>query len=339
MQKYFREALTAYKQFRKTQNELNEGFETAANSGHFNRSYLNELRDTNTERIDQMRKTTEARFSTIREDLERTISARNELSGTSISESLLNLLNSPISLTPADYTRLAKVYTTPTNSRMLHDHAQSHGYVLENYISVEDSMKQFDTLTNRLKKSMWTNKGEIPFYSDLQSAEEDGGRLCSNAMTKTYDCYKQPTTLEEAVVHDLQTAAKNADNVPKEYEQAFLKGFTGIESAESKDEDILSESEKLDAQIHSLIHGNGGEITPEDVVFVRSDANYLKIRQENPISSKDIPYIQNAISYAQAAKQDAIDGGRSVQEANEAALKAYQAGLSATKTTVEVAAR
>jgi hypothetical protein len=276
MQKYYRETLKLYKDFKGLEARLNKNFDEAKSSHNYSKQYLHNLAAENQTKIDREKKAIERRFSKVREELVNDLESRYDLETNYISPKLINLLNSGISFEPHEYSRLAERHKgNLAESRLLHDSAKKAGFSLENFISFENAMKKFDTHIDRLKKSMWAHKGSLPFYPTVEAAEMGGGQLCAEAMERSFSCYLTPHTLEEHIAHDTQEAFKkdlaNADD------DAFLLGFTGQKPEEPTPAGMLTEEELADATLRSRLQGRGGEITDDDVSFIRFDEDYQKI--------------------------------------------------------------
>jgi hypothetical protein len=89
---------------------------------------------------------------------------------------------------------------------------------------------------------------------------------------------------------------------------------------------ILSDSEKLDAQIFSLIHGNGGELIDAAVAYVQSQA-YQQARTE--LTTKEFNNLRNIANAAIAEKNHSLQKGNTEEAANAAAMELCKRFLSA----------
>jgi hypothetical protein len=254
------------------------------------------------------------------------LNIRDNLSGLSLSDHLVRLLNSPIKLNERDFQKLAeRNKDNLTASRALHDAALDRGYVLENYIPVDTALEKMDILIDRAKKSMW-DFDAIPYYTTADEAATDAGALYAQATKRTFECYRQPKNLEEMISRDAQKVLAERDNVSTEQGAAFLEGF----GAPVKDDDgnILTESEQLDAAIHSLFNGRGGQISQADINYIRSDSDYMELREKNPINDSDLSRMRDAVSSAIHERAAALSRGQDVDAANACALDAYTAVMS-----------
>jgi vacuolar-type H+-ATPase subunit H len=156
MQTYFKELTRVFKDFKRAENKLNADFQSAKESGRYNKQYLRELSAENQQKLSSLRKSANARFDAIRADLEKELNATNSINGGFLSDALVKLLTSPIRLTADEYTELAKRHAdSATNSRLLRDSAAAHGLTLENYNSTVDILATFDIAVERLQKSMF----------------------------------------------------------------------------------------------------------------------------------------------------------------------------------------
>jgi hypothetical protein len=270
MQKYFKEAVSAYKTFKAEETKLNSEFTDAKTSGNFSKQYLQQMAAENRQKISNLRKSSYERFDLIRSDLERELAATNTLNGSHIEDGLNKLLNSQITLTPEEFSSLAVKYKNSTvNSRLLRDAAKKSGYTLENYVSSEDVLNAFDTATERLKKSMFLNDGSLPFYASLPEAESATGALCGKALTRSFECYPTPNGLAETLQREAAVHAAEVDKIAESHADAFLTGFTG-HAPERDILSVLSPEEKERAVAHARADGRE-EVTQADVTFVRDN--------------------------------------------------------------------
>jgi hypothetical protein len=325
-QKYFKEALHVYSQFLSYKKDLNEKYSEAERSGNYNRGYLDRLKSENADKMARYEQTTQNRLQEIRNDYTRELDARDYLSGLGLPDHLLKVLNSPIVLTPRDYSRLAqRNKDSNTALRCLRDHASKNGFTLECYHSTDEKLEKFDMLVDRLQKSMWDYES-IPYYTTADEAREDGGKLAAEATKLSFDCYVTPRTLEEMISRDTQKVLAERDNVSAAQGAAFLEGFGA--PVKDKDGNILTESEQLDAMIHSLFNGRGGEISPADINYIRTDSDYQSLREQNPINDSDLSRMRDAVSSAIHERSRALTRGQDVDAANACALDAYTAVMS-----------
>jgi hypothetical protein len=272
--------------------------------------------------------TTTNRLEQIRAEYAKETDLKDYLSGMSLPDHLLRILNSPIQLNERDYTALARKFAdNNTASRALHDSAAAHGYTLDNYKSPQEKMAALDTLIDRTKKSMWETASGIPYYLDDDSAATDAGKLAAQASVLSYECFRTPKTLEEMVSHDSQKELAKRNQISDKQGAAFLEGF----GAPVKDDDgnILTESEKLDCQIHSLFSGRGGIVDDSDINYIRTDSDYMELREKNPINDSDLSRMKDAVSSAIHERAAALTRGQDTDAANACALDAYTAVMNA----------
>jgi hypothetical protein len=210
----------------------------------------------------------------------------------------------------------------------LHDSAAAHGFTLDNYKSPDEKLAALDTLIDRCKKSMWETANGIPYYLDDDSAATDAGKLAAQTSVLSYECFKTPHGLEEMISHDMQTELSKRTQISDAQGAAFVEGFTG---APVKDEngDILTESETLDATIHSLFDGRGGQISQADINYIRTDSDYMALREKNPINDSDLSRMRDAVSSAIHERAAALSRGQDVDAANACALDVFSAVVGA----------
>jgi hypothetical protein len=326
-QKYFKEALHVYSQFLSYKKDLNEKYSEAERSGNYNRGYLDRLKSENADKMAKYQNTTQNRMTEIRNDYMRELDARDYLSGLGLPDHLLKVLNSPIVLTPRDYSRLAqRNKDSNTALRCLRDHASKNGFTLECYHSTDEKLEKFDTLVDRLTKSMWDYES-IPYYTSADEAREDGGKLAAEATKLSFECYPTPKTLEEMISRDTQKVLADRNEPSADLGKAFLEGFGA--TVQDADGSILTEAEQLDASIHSLFDGRGGVVSPADVNYIRTDSDYQTLREQNPINDSDLSRMRDAVSSAIHERAAALSRGQSVDDANGCALDAYTAVMNA----------
>jgi hypothetical protein len=277
MEKYFRETLGLFKDFKRLEGNLNKEFEKAANSRNFSKQYLQNLATTNREKINKERKVIENRFSKVREELITDLENRYDFETSYISDKLIKLLQSGIELTPSEYTRLAEKHKDNiAESRILHDVAKKNGFVLDNYISFDETVAKFDTHLDRLKKSMWEYMGSLPFYPSVTDAEIGGGKLYGELLQKTFECYETPKDFAELLAHDIK-AEHDIEQQATADDRAFVTGFTGREPEQITPADLLTAEELEDAQTRSVLQGRNGIVDDSDVEFIRHSAEYQEI--------------------------------------------------------------
>jgi hypothetical protein len=324
---HFKEVLHIFKQYKSYKDGLDKDYNDAAASGNFNRGYLSRLKSENDAKMQKYEQTTTNRLEQIRAEYEKEVDLKDYLSGMSLPDHLLRVLNSPIQLTERDYVSLAKKFAdNNTASRALHDAAARDGFTLENYISPSEKMAAFDTLVDRCKKSMWETANGIPYYLDDDSAATDAGKLAAQASVLSYECFKTPTTLEQMIDHDVKKELEKRNQPTADLGKAFLEGF----GAPIKDEngDILTESEQLDCMIHSLFSGRGGIVDDSDINYIRSDSDYQSLREKNPINDSDLSRMRDAVNSAIHERAAALSRGQDEDAANACALDAYTAVMS-----------
>jgi hypothetical protein len=94
------------------------------------------------------------------------------------------------------------------------------------------------------------------------------------------------------------------------------------------DGSILTEAEQLDAAIHSLFDGRGGQISQADINYIRTDSDYMALREKNPINDSDLSRMRDAVSSAIHERSLALNRGQDTDAANACALDAYTAVMS-----------
>jgi hypothetical protein len=174
---------------------------------------------------------------------------------------------------------------------------------------------------------MWEYGNGIPYYLDDDSVATDAGKLAAQASVLSYECFKTPTTLEQMIDHDVKKELEKRNQPTADLGKAFLEGF----GAPVKDADgsILTESETLDAMIHSLFDGRGGVVSPADVNYIRTDSDYMALREKNPINDSDLSKMRDAVSSAIHERAAALSRGQDTDAANACALDAYTAVMNA----------
>jgi hypothetical protein len=326
---HFKEVVHIYKQYKSYQQGLDKDYNDAAASGNFNRGYLNKLKDENAAKMAKYQQTTTNRLDQIRAEYEKEINLKDYLSGMSLPDHLLRVLNSPIQMTERDYTALARKFAdNNTASRALHDHAAAHGFTLDNYKSPVEKMAALDCLIDRCKKSMWEYGNGIPYYLDDDSVATDAGKLAAQASVLSFECFRTPQGLEEMIEHDMQTELGKRNQISDAQGAAFVEGFTG-QPVKDEDGNILTEAEQLDAMIHSLFDGRGGVVSPADVNYIRTDSDYQTLREQNPINDSDLGRMRDAVSSAIHERSRALSRGQDTDAANACALDAFSAVMGA----------
>jgi hypothetical protein len=276
MEKYFKETLKLYKDFKGLENRLNKEYEDALESHNYSKQYLNTMKKNNVAKIDKERKTINDRFSLVKKELTKDLESRYDVETGFISEKLVKLLQSGIQLTPREYSRLGERHKSNlAESRLLHDVAKKNGFTLENFVPFEEVLKRFDTHIERLQKSMWESRGQIPFYTSIQEAELQSGVLCGETMKCSFECYKTPETLEQKIAHDIK--AERGKEIEELDEKSFVTGFTGKEPEESAADNILTTEEKEDAKLRSKMQGRNGVIDETDVEYIRHSTDYQEV--------------------------------------------------------------
>jgi hypothetical protein len=77
--------------------------------------------------------------------------------------------------------------------------------------------------------------------------------------------------------------------------------------------------------IHSLFNGRGGQISQADINYIRSDSDYMELREKNPINDSDLSRMRDAVSSAIHERAAALSRGQDVDAANACALDAFSA--------------
>jgi hypothetical protein len=88
----------------------------------------------------------------------------------------------------------------------------------------------------------------------------------------------------------------------------------------------MTETQKLDAQIFSLLNGNGGELTDAAIEYVQSQA-YQQARTE--LTTKEFNTLRNIANAAIAEKNHCLQKGNTADAANAAAMARCKSLLSA----------
>ena len=174
----------------------------------------------------------------------------------------------------------------------MHDFAEEKGYKLSNYIPYEDVVLNFDNYCKHISDSLSAKDGFTMPYLTLEDCEMAGGKYCKMSVVPKMEIEIIPETAEEELIRDIQ----KQNEIAVEKQVAFLTGLQGTEEEKenftkklkSKDlnmteeerlkanVDMLTSEEKADAEYLSIYNGNKGEITNEELEFLKS-TEYKKV--------------------------------------------------------------
>jgi hypothetical protein len=269
----FREIGTVYANYRAYQRKLNNQYKQKVDEGYTSPKGLQVIKRENTQKLQQERQRVTARLDKIRGEL---ISDLDYQYGKferscEVGYTRFNVLKTYIDNFKLSAREWEKVATDHRDnlflSRYIHDRAETNGYILNNYISYEDSVSEIDGLIDRIKSDLDVAD---PILSRFLCRDDNVLADCGATYGKltnheNIQCLPIANTLEQAILNE--NAKRNAIT-SVEQDKAFIEAFTGKPQPQPKAEDILTDSERETAQ--KLATANGRDTIDEtDVAKVR----------------------------------------------------------------------
>lgn len=288
----FYDVVKLFEEYMHIKKGLNAEYEKTKQMGMYSQKFLNDIFMANDSRLREEHSRISAGIEKIREKFLRELDKEFDLVAVKPDAGLQALVTSGIAPTREEFTHLAKKYNgNYVNSRLLHDFADKNGYVLRNIITREEAEQAFDNFVHGVNSSMYTQS--IPVYPDSGYAKIKADSYISKLENPALDCYEKPKTFEETIAQ--MATMENVDRKRADQEidgEAFLRGFCGMgkkvnpEQPKSEEErtledeiEALSTEEKTDALHMAVYHGHAGEITQQEIDFIKSD-DYKKLVEE-----------------------------------------------------------
>jgi hypothetical protein len=270
MEKIFREMTELYKGHFALKSKLDKEYSEAQASGDHSNKYLKNLSKTHGERMEKERKAINLRLMTLRQEFIEDLNARYSLETKYISDTLIKLLNCGIRLNEREFEQLAiRHKDNLAESRLLHDKAEDCGYILDNYNDYDTVLLKFDNFKMHISNDLLQSDALLRFFPTTESCEFYAGQILAESSNSSYECHKIPQSIEESILYDL--SKENKKNLKEADLEAFAEGFTGKRITEPTPEEILTESERAIAKEYSVYDGRKGEISKDDVSFVRNE--------------------------------------------------------------------
>lgn len=264
MEQFYRDAARLFRDYKQFCKQQHDDYEKQATSKMYSKGYLRNLQQENNQKRQQERSKIINRMSKIREEYNSALIEKYDLERGSVSSKLQCILTSGINLTESELLRLAEKHKNSLiDSRLLHDYAESKGYTLRNYITLEECLQNFDNLTHHIRNSMDENN-ILPMFVTPDDCEMAAGSYYSKCVKPEMEIFKTPETPEECILQDMADQKKVDSGID---DRAFVEGFTGKKQEKPSPGDELTTLEREIAENHSVYAGRGSEISQEDVEF------------------------------------------------------------------------
>lgn len=276
----YRDSSKVFKDYKAFEEKNKKEIGMLQTNSQYSKRYKNQLMQEKQQELAGKRGKVRARLQEIRKDYMQHLDIIYDMksAGASINAGLKELLNSGIKLTDSEWQEIASKYDASNiNSRMIHDKALDSGKVLDNYISKDKALMEFDNLSRRITNSLGENEA-FPIIVDSNDCDINAGRYYKKSTVATMEIHDKAESLEEAI-----TREANAENEKflndKNNTASFLAGFKGTELKEEqrkleildmKNPDNWTDEEMEDAKSWSTYNGTKGKITPETIDYITS---------------------------------------------------------------------